>query len=142
MSKKKAIRELLLAELDQPLDPDVDYPFLDDVPQAERDLLTKGGLFVKVLLGKALRGDSKSIQEVLDRMYGKAPQHITQDVSVKSYTGFLEGLAALPDAEFTQVEDEEEEVVQLPILPSSTPVDIFEGVEIPEEDTPFKDFGL
>ena len=140
MSKKKAIRDLLVSELDQPLDPNADYPFLDDMPQAERDSLTKGSLFVKVLLGKALRGDNKSIGEVLDRMYGKAPQHITQDVSVQSYTGFLEGLAELPDAEFTQVDaiDRTRIPVQEPV---QEPVqDLFEGVKKPEN--PFKEFGI
>lgn len=132
-SKKKALRDLLLGELETGIPSDADFPILDNMSPDEKAKLTKGDLFIKVLMNKALTGDSKSIQEILDRLYGKAPQHITQDVNVNSYTNFLEELALLPDAEFEAVE----ETTTLPPPPP-------EEVEVIVEETPdiMEDFGL
>lgn len=106
MSGRKPIKELLEKELSLRIDPEGDYPALDNelLTQEERASLTKWDIFVKQLVGKAMRGDAKAQQEVLDRLYGKAPQHITQDVNVNSYTHFLEGLARLEEPEIVEVE--------------------------------------
>ena len=122
MSKVDDIRELLEVELGKLIDPNGDYPILDDeaVPMAARAGITKGELLIKQIISKAIRGDQKTIAEVLDRIYGKTPQHITQEVDVRNYTGFLTHLATLDDAEFTVEGDEQ---VSLPAPEKET--DIF-----------------
>jgi hypothetical protein len=122
MSKKKAIKDLLEKELGQKIDPNGDYPILDGMSSVDRENLTMGDLFIKQLVRKAICGDNKASTEILDRIYGKSPQHITQNVNVTSYQNFLEDLALLPDAEFTVMEDEEEDEIK-PEEPTELPSD-------------------
>jgi hypothetical protein len=102
MSRADDIKALLESELSELIDPNGDYPILDDMPMSQRGNITKGQLLIKQIISKAMRGDQKTIQEVLDRVYGKTPQHIKQEIDVRSYTGFLESLAEIEDAEFTE----------------------------------------
>ena len=101
----KDIKELLEAELNELIDPQGDYPVLDDegISMKDRTGLTKRDVLMKQIIAKGMRGDTKTMQEILDRIYGKSPQHITQDVNVQSYTGFLQQLADMPDAEFVEI---------------------------------------
>lgn len=94
---KKVISELLEKELSSRVASHEDYPILDNLSLEEREGLTKWDVFIKGLVAKALRGEGKAQTELLDRLFGKAPQHITSEVNIKNYHTFLSDLADLDD---------------------------------------------
>ena len=95
MSDKKKIKDLLERELGSLVSQTDDYGVLDNIPMDERVKMSKWDLVVKQLVNKAINGDNKAMQEILDRMFGKPPLEIKQDVNVTNYTTFLENLGRL-----------------------------------------------
>ncbi len=66
--------------------------------------LNGGELMCLVQITKALQGDTKAFNAVLDRMDGKPAQFVENSDGSKSYTDFLSSLAEDEDSE----EDEQE----------------------------------
>ncbi len=109
--RKAAARELLEDLMSQPLPLDADYACLEEMELSveQRRSLTYDDVFWVQLLQKSLHGDMKATQEILDRRYGKAPQHVVQEVHQFSYADFLD-----------KIEVEETEFVEADILPQIT----------------------
>ena len=133
-----AIKALLEKELSEHISPHDSYAVLDnsDLTSSQREALTKGEVLIKQIVAKGMHGDNKAITEILDRLYGKAPQHITQDHNIKSYHNFLEDLASLPDAEIVDAEIIEQK--QLPKVSPKPPST--DGVST--DSSLLDDFGL
>ncbi len=94
-SKAKAARDMLNELFSQKAPEDMDFPFKDEIQltSKQKENLTLDDVFWIQLAFKALKGDMKAIQEVLDRRFGKAPQHILQENHNYNYTNFLEEIA-------------------------------------------------
>jgi hypothetical protein len=90
--KKVAARELLEDLMSKQLPSYAMYNCLDELELSveQRKNLTYDDVFWIQLLQKSLHGDMKATQEILDRRYGKAPQHILQEVHSYSYADFLD----------------------------------------------------
>ncbi len=103
-------KEQLLSILAEPIGElaATDYPCVEnlDMTAADKAKMTHGEVFYRQMVGKALRGDMKAMQEVLDRVYGKAQQHITQDININSYETFLDGCIAADEQETETIEAE------------------------------------
>lgn len=138
------LKQKLIEHLSQPIDKYGEYPCLDDanLTPAERDKLTNMDIMVRTLIQKAGRGDLKTITEIIDRIWGKAQQHITAEVQHTTYVDFLGEIAendptALMDAEFSV--EVEERPQDLPVIPS--PISSIRGSSIVEKDVA-EDLGL
>ena len=94
MAAKKAAREYLEELMAQVIDPEAGHYLLDslNIPEERREGITYDEALWTRLLHKALGGDMKAITEVLDRRYGKSPQHIVQENHNMNYVGWLESL--------------------------------------------------
>lgn len=95
MSKgKKSARDFLEELMALPLPQGTNPEILDslNIPQEQREGLTINEVFWTRLINKALGGDMKAINEVLDRRYGKAPQHILNENRNLTYVTFLESI--------------------------------------------------
>lgn len=117
-SKRKAAQELLEDLMSKPLPDHASYSCLDelDITPAQRRDLTYDDVFWVQLIQKSLHGDMKAIQEILDRRFGKAPQHITQDVRTYSYADFLD-----------TIEVDESKTIDVEIPPQVADTDSPEG---------------
>ena len=93
--KRTAARELLENLMSQKLPPNADYGCLDqfELSDEKKKDLTYDDVFWIQLVNKALNGDMKASQEIMDRRFGKAPQYIEQTNVTLSYTDFLSGIA-------------------------------------------------
>jgi len=89
--KSKAAKESIESMLSQKVANPEDFPFLAELSLSPEQMakLTNDDIFWAQLVHKALKGDIKATQEILDRRYGKAPQHITQDIRTFTYTDFI-----------------------------------------------------
>ena len=118
--KAKAARDLLESIFSQQLPKNADFGCIQDLDLTEeqRAELTYDDVFWIQLVQKSLHGDMKATQEILDRRYGKAPQHILQENRNYNYTDFLE-----------QIAEEEHElqppeiVINMPQIQKNTPPD-------------------
>jgi len=92
--KGKAGREFLEELMSQQVNLDGDTEFLEDlnIPEENREGLTYNEVLWTRLLHKALGGDMKAIQEVLDRRFGKAQQHILNENLNYNYTDLLKDI--------------------------------------------------
>jgi len=118
LSKKKdGVKDELIRVLEQSIPELADYSVLDGLNYEQRKTLTKLDVFYMRLVEKALHGDMKAIQEILDRVYGKAPQTIHQKTENHSYVHYLEDIRAeelknptpplIMDAEIKEKTDDE-----------------------------------
>lgn len=126
-TNKKAAKEFLEELMAQTISSDGDNFFLDslDIPEDKREGMTYDQIFWTRLVHKAIGGDMKAIQEVLDRRYGKAPQHILNENHNMTYVKFLDAI-------------EEAEVVG-PQVKEIEPSDVVRGSS---KDQSLKDLGL
>jgi len=60
----------------RPKKPDIDQ-YLIDALNDERNGITAIEAIIKTLIAKAVKGDVRAAQELLDRLYGKSSQRIT-----------------------------------------------------------------
>lgn len=106
--KKAAARELLEDLMSKNVPEHAKFACLDDLDLTEeqREDLTYDDVFWIQLVQKSLNGDMKATQEILDRRFGKAPQHILQDIRTFTYTDFLSSI-------------QEEEAQELPSIPTT-----------------------
>lgn len=94
----RGIQEELLRVLGQPVSEFADYSCLDNMPMEERAKLTKLDVFYMRLVEKALHGDMKAMQEIIDRLHGKAPQTVHNVNENHNYVHYLQ---EIQDAEFS-----------------------------------------
>lgn len=92
MGVRKAAREALEATLAEHLPKDASFACIDNLSLEERGKLTYDDVFWMQLRDKALNGDMKAMQEVLDRRFGKSPQHIFQETRNITYVDFLSSI--------------------------------------------------
>ena len=60
----------------RPKKPDIDQ-YLIDALNDERNGITAIEAIIKTLIAKAVKGDVRAAQELLDRLYGKSNQRVT-----------------------------------------------------------------
>ncbi|MEE9528826.1 MAG: hypothetical protein V3V88_02105 [Dehalococcoidia bacterium] len=110
---RKVIKEILEEQMAKPIGPYADFGCLDDtqLTDQQKAALTGDEVFAMNLINRSLNGDMKATTEILDRRYGKASQHIVQEVKMVTYHDFLDNL----------VEEEQEDLSQITI--DVTPVD-------------------
>lgn len=117
-----------------------DYPFLleMDLPPEVIRGLTLDEVFWLQLVHRSLHGDMKAMQEVLDRRYGKAQQHIVQENHNYTYTDFLDKIAA-EERQMLEVHDVEPVVIE-----DSPQVDEPDapGTGVPSGDDVLRDLGF
>jgi hypothetical protein len=117
-----------------------DYPFLMEMelPAGVLNNLTLDDVFWLKLVHRSLHGDMKAMQEVLDRRYGKAQQHIVQEVHNYTYSDFLTEIAA-SDPSLIEVHDVEPLVI---IDEAQVEDDEPEGSGVPTGDEILDDLGF
>lgn len=95
MAKKRTPQESLEKLLKLKVPELTQYPFLMEMnlPDEITKDLTLDDVFWLQLVHKSLYGDSKAMQEVLDRRFGKAQQHIVQENHNFTYLDFLDKIA-------------------------------------------------
>lgn len=92
---RRAIKQILEDLMASKVGRNAEYACLEDIelsPQ-QRSELTFDEVFAMNLINRALNGDMKASTEIMDRRYGKAQQHIVQEIKAVTYHTFLEDLA-------------------------------------------------
>jgi len=108
--KGKAAKEILEVLMAKKVPIGVDFPCLDGLrlTPKERMALTYEDVFWHAALSRACHGDLKAISEVMDRRFGKSPQHIVNENHNYSYVNFLEECAKQDKEETTLIDIEPE----------------------------------
>lgn len=91
---RKAIKEILEDLMATKVGRNAEFNCLEDMELTalQRENLTFDEVFAMNLLNKALHGDMKASTEIMDRRYGKAQQHIIQEIKSVTYHDFLDNL--------------------------------------------------
>lgn len=120
----KVAREYIEELMSQPISRVKEQKLLDElkIPFEQQEGLTYNEIFWRKLLQKALNGDMKAMTEIIDRRYGKAPQHILTETRTLTYVKFLDDIE--------KIEAQELEVVS---------VDVDRG---PPKELTIEDLGL
>lgn len=106
MKARSNVKLVLDAIMHEKIGPDADFNCLEDadLTSEQKANLTYEEVFAMNLIYNALKGDMKASGEVLDRLYGKAQQHIVQETKI-TYDTWLQDLAQdepqVIDAEIT-----------------------------------------